>query len=402
MADDLTQDIVRSGPLSDARQSHKDLFGVETDPAKLRPDPYVESRKKTPRDYLIDVFRGLGAGNYRSGKLAGQVEDTANLLPIIGQGLAARRSGKAFKKGDYGEAALEGVGALPGFIGPAGRSGMGALKLVNQGSGRPTWLFTKDKRPFATANISPGGGTTVQSLFDPKALRQPFSTGPDDPDLLRLLGLNPLLPTDPGGVIPSSLSAAQTRRILSSIVRDPELSHLDKIHYQRVTGARKKHARASELGTPQTDVMPIAPLRTRAEKQGIPPPKEMIVPDKFLYDKPLPSRKKLLRAERARMGRNEIDDDLIDFGIDALPEPGAVIEDMSNEAFNRLIPTRHQSNASSAILRHVGTTGRGQTADSPIRLGIEADGTITDKGTGQVVWEPPLQEPSVPAENFFD
>ena len=63
MADDLTQDIVRSGPLSDARQSHKDLFGVETDPAKLRPDPYVESRKKTPRDYLIDVFRGLGAGN---------------------------------------------------------------------------------------------------------------------------------------------------------------------------------------------------------------------------------------------------------------------------------------------------------------------------------------------------
>lgn len=401
MADDLTQDIVRSGPLSDARQSHKDLFGVETDPAKLKRDPYVESRKKTPRDYLIDAFRGLGAGNYRSGKLAGQVESTADLLPIIGQGLAARRSGKAFKKGDYGEAALEGVGALPGFIGPAGRSGMGALKLVNKHSERPSWLFTKDKRPFAVANVSPTGSTAVQSLFDPKALRQPFSTGPDDPDLLRLLGLNPLLPTDPGGVIPSSLNAAQTRRIIASIVRDPDLSHLDEIHYQRITGARPKHRKYEALG-PQTDVMPIAPLRTRAEKKGIPPPKEMIVPDKLLYDRPLPSRKKLLRAERARMGRNEIDDDPIDFGIDALPEPGAVIEDMSNEAFDRLIPTRHQSDATSALLRHVEMTERGQTADSPIRLGIEADGTITDKGTGQVVWEPPLQEPSVPAENFFD
>ena len=269
---------------------------------------------KTTRDFLTDLLRGFGVNNYTANKQSGNLfgtdetlfEDKGNsgLLDLTPLGIlpAARRTGRRLGRGEFGSAALEALGVIPGVIpgvGPAAKKAVGTLKtkqLIPKAKTAPLRFGIIDESDNSLVNVISADRvgkdhniTVSTSIPNPEEVSELYKQGilnqqqatdtltgprvPSSPDLtdeLLLMGLRP------GNAVRSgAVTGANTKKHILDVMGEMSLSKemvddTGVLFGHRVTGG--KHANRAQMGNA---AISLPAVRKRAIKKGLKPPKRL-------------------------------------------------------------------------------------------------------------------------------
>jgi hypothetical protein len=292
---------------------------------KPRAPERAYNRERNFRDVLVDIFRGAGASREGTGISPNQLADRTELFldvaPVTGQIRAADKVPTDIANKNYGSAALNALGALPGGVAPAAKNALRSVLLDKTSGYHKFGMVKRSPNPlendklFGSFNLQgrgPGKQMTVTTVTDEDEIGARLARGElsesEATNLLRGLTEHPGNPFDRDdallrgfdltdavdlGIKPGSLNTTQMTDIFGPALRHPDMSDLQSVLYQRVSGARG--------GTPYsaaTYELPVAALKRRSEKAGIPPAETRIPGDPYALDKTLDSIRNRVKPSR--------------------------------------------------------------------------------------------------------